>query len=432
MSSASKAILAVLAVALLITICLAITSKIRERQPQPGISMAANTQQPVTQETVQPTDEPVPTDAPTIAPTEEPTPVSSGRTARIRAIGDVIISKEMLENAVQDKKNDVYLFSPLFELIGGVMADADWTMINVESTFRKHKEYGYMGYPNFRTPPSILDVLKECGVDMLTMCNNHALDGYFDGLKDSLNFADAAGLEHVGAYRTQEEFDTPEVYDINGIQVGMLNYTQYTNSMAELSDKNATIYGMRLMDGADYEGDIADLKNAGAEFVIAIMHWGKEYIREPESSTKAVAKRLVAAGADLVIGGHPHVVQPAEYITATQADGTENTALVVYSIGNFVSDHRHKNQPYTDNGVILDFTLQENGAGEIELASPAFIPVYVWQDDADGPAEYRALPSGQYLDNPPADMSTGEYTRMRDSWNEIVDLVNGVIPVIAG
>lgn len=435
MSPVTKGILAILCMALLITICLAITSKIRAAQPQPGISLSVNnTQQPVAQETQQPTDAPTsePTEVPTEAPaqTEEPAPVTNGRSATIRAIGDVIISQDMLDNAVQDKKNDVYFFSPLFELAADVMADADWTMINIEASLRKHK-YGYMGYPQFCTPHSILNDLKAVGVDMLTMCNNHALDNYFDGLKMGLDYADAAGLAHVGAYRTQEEHDTPEVYDINGIKIGMLNYTQFTNGMAEKSDKAATEYGMRLMDGADYEGDIADLKRAGAEFVVAIMHWGEEYQRQPESSTRSVAKRLVAAGADLVIGGHPHVVQPAEYVTATLADGTQKTALVVYSIGNFVSDHRHENTAYTDNGVIFEFTVQENAAGEIEMVSPAFIPIYMWQAESDGPYEYRAVPSGVYMDNPPAGMSIDEYSRMCDSWNEIVNLVGGVVPVIA-
>lgn len=426
----TKGILAVLIVALLITICLAITSKIRESEPQPGISMNTSNPAAQTQATDQPTDEPTaePTDVPA-APTDEPAQAASGRTATIRTIGDVIIDKTTLDNC--ETGDEEYDFSPLFELVGGVMSDADWTMINIEATLRRHSKYGYMGYPQFFTPHSILEDLKEVGVDMLTMCNNHALDGWYDGLKMSLDYADAAGLAHVGAYRTQEEHDTPEIYDIGGIKVGMVNYTQFTNSMESKCDPEATIYGMRLMRDADYEGDIADLKAAGAEFTIAIMHWGEEYIREPEDSIKAVARRLVAAGADLVIGGHPHVVQPAEYITAEQADGTSNTALVLYSIGNFYSEHRHANQPYTDNGVIFEFTLSENAQGEIEMAEPAFIPVYMWQTEGGGAYEFRAVPSGVYLNNPPAGMSGTEYERMVESYNEIVELIGGVIEIKA-
>ena len=456
MPPALKAVCLVLVTAMLMTTSVLVAAKIRSNQPRPVISMnladpAGQTQsanQPVSDATNEPastgvpvasaTDAPAaPTDAPAAptdapaAPTDAPAdPAGVGsRSATIRAIGDVIIDKPTLDNCAI-VKDEQYDFSPLFELVSGVMSDADWTMINIEGTLRKHK-YGYMGYPQFSTPHTLLDDLKAVGVDMLTMCNNHALDGWYDGLKMSLDYADAAGLEHVGAYRTQQEHDTPEIYDIGGIKVGMLNYTQYTNGMAEKSDKEATIYGMRLMAGADYEGDIADLKQAGAEFTIAIMHWGEEYIREPEDDIKAVARRLVAAGADLVIGGHPHVVQPAEYITATQADGTQNTALVVYSIGNFYSEHRHAKQPYTDNGVIFEFTLSENAQGEIEMTEPAFIPVYVWQNEGAGAYEFRAVPSGVYLNNPPAGMSGSEYDRMVQSYHEIEELVGGVIEIRA-
>ncbi len=431
-----------MSVVLLILICLAVTKAIRSSQPQPTI--AVTTQQPdasndvLQNETPEPSNElsdsaePSNTIAPIVPnnPANQSTTTNTGsRTATIRAVGDIIIDKQMLENAEVSK--EVYDFSPLFELTNGILSDSDWTMINIDASLRRGV-YGYSGYPTFSTPPSILDVLKNCGVDMLTMCNNHALDRYFDGLKESLDLVDAAGLAHVGGYRTQEEFDMPEVYDINGIKVGMLNYTQYTNGMAEKSDKEATIYGMRLMKGADYAGDIADLKAAGAEFVIAIMHWGEEYKRQPESSTETVAKRLVAAGADLIIGGHPHVVQPAEYITATDKDGNTRTALCIYSIGNFLSEHRHENAAYTDNGVIFEFTLQENDQGKIELVDPNCIPVYMWQIDMGGGShDYRIVPTGEYLNNPPSGMSDYQYERMKQSWNEMVELFAGVLPVNA-
>ncbi len=429
-----------MSVLLLMMVCVGITKTIRDGIPRPIISTETqqpdNSADPMQSAQTQQQETPAPGESELPVQTSVPAPVvnnpvvsGSGRKATIRAIGDVIIDKEMLENSEIGK--EVYDFSPMFELAHGVMSNADWTMINIDASLRRGV-YGYSGYPTFCTPPSILDVLKECGVDMLTMCNNHALDRYFDGLKESLDLADAAGLAHVGAYRTQEEFDTPEVYDINGIKVGMLNYTQYTNGMAEKSDKAATLYGMRLMKGADYAGDIADLKDAGAEFVIAIMHWGTEYQRQPDSDIEVIAKRLVAAGADLIIGGHPHVVQPAEYITATDANGNSRTALCIYSIGNYLSEHRHENAAYTDNGVIFEFTLQENEQGIIELVDPNCIPVYMWQIDmGGGKHDYRVVPTGEYLNNPPAGMSDSQYQRMLASWNELVQLFNGVLPVNA-
>lgn len=436
--SATKVITGILCIALLVTICLAVTSKIRSNEPQPVI--AQNTTQLVPQTPVpgeaeaQSTDVPLATDQPqtTNAPVQQAENVPVGnRSVTIRAIGDVIIMEEMLETAAIDEDAKLYDFSPLFSMASGVMSDADWTIINIEATLREGK-YGYSGYPQFSTPHSILQDLKNVGVDMLTMCNNHALDGYFDGLKLSLDYADEAGLAHVGGYRSQAEYDTPEIYDLNGIQVGMLNYTESLNSMDKHSDEEATIYGLRTMKKADYAGDIAKLRSAGAEAVVVFMHWGEEYVRYPEASTESTAKKLIAAGADIVVGGHPHVVQPAEYVTATAADGASRTGLVLYSMGNFISNHRHENVPHTDNGVILEFTLTDNGSGGIDVVNPCVIPVYVWQMGTEGNYDYRVLPSGQYLDNPPAGMSAGEYARMQESWNQTVDLMGGVIPVVAG
>jgi len=452
MTPAVQAVCVVLITLMLMAASVAVAAKIRSNQPRPVIVMntaeptmqtgeqlasnAANdpaaTGVPAASATAAPvraTDEPIAaTDVP-VSPTDAPVVqnVSSGnRRATIRTIGDVIIDQATLDNC--EVGDEVYDFSPLFELVGDVMSDADWTMINIEGTLRRHNKYGYMGYPQFFTPRSILQDLKAVGVDMLTMCNNHALDGWYDGLKMSLDYADEAGLAHVGAYRTQQEHDTPEIYDIGGIKVGMVNYTQFTNSMESQCDPEAVIYGMRLMRNADYEGDIADLKRAGAEFTIAIMHWGTEYVREPDSDIKAVAQRLVAAGADLVIGGHPHVVQPAEYITATQADGTQNTALVIYSLGNFYSEHR---KSHTDNGVIFEFTLSDDGQGGIEMTAPALIPIYMWQNEGAGAYEFRAVPSGVYLDNPPAGMSADQYERMVESYQETVELIGGVVEIKA-
>ena len=445
-SPALRFVCLALVTVMLMTASVLIADQVISRQPRPVISMSA-VDDPVSQPTDQlvvsatnepaatdisaasPTDAPAsPTDAPT-APTDAPAdsvvPVGN-RSVTIRAIGDVIINQTTLDNC--ETGDEVYDFSPLFELVSGVMSDADWTMINIEGTLRRHSKYGYMGYPQFFTPHSILEDLKAVGVDMLTMCNNHALDGWYDGLKMSLDYADAAGLAHVGAYRTQQEHDTPEIYDLGGIRVGMVNYTQYTNSMESKCDPEAVIYGMRLMRDADYEGDIAALKNAGAEFTIAIMHWGTEYVREPDDDIEEVARRLVAAGVDLVIGGHPHVVQPAEYVTATQADGTQNTALVIYSLGNFYSEHRKSN---TDNGVIFEFTLSDSVQGGVEMSSPALIPIYMWQNEGAGAYEFRAVPSGVYLDNPPAGMSSDQYSRMVESYNETVQLIGGVVEIKA-
>lgn len=354
--------------------------------------------------------------------TETPTAVPSNglRSATIRMAGDVIIDTEMLD-ACYDKATDTYDFEPYFELIGDTLSSADYTMINIEASLRKGK-YGYSGYPQFTTPPVILDVVKKFGADMITMCNNHMLDGYCDGLVESVGHVDAAGLDHIGGYVDEADSNEPEIYEINGIKVGFVTYTQSTNSLENHCD-NRTKFLVNYFKTSNCATDIAAAKAAGAEVIVAVTHWGEEYKRQPESTTRKYAQALVAAGADVIIGGHPHMVQPAEYVTATDANGRSRTALCIYSLGNFLSQHRVQ---YTDSGVVFEFTIQENADGTFSVTNPGYVPVYVWTFKNDsGEDDYRVLPVGQYLNNPPSGMSSDQVSRMKESLQETLELMGG-------
>lgn len=342
------------------------------------------------------------------------------RSATIRMAGDVIIDEEMLE-ASYDKASDSYNFEPYFELIGDTLSSSDYTMINIEASLRKGK-YGYSGYPQFTTPPVILQVVKKYGADMITMCNNHMLDGYCDGLVESVGHVEKAGLDHIGGYVDEADSNEPEIYEINGIKVGFVTYTHSTNSLERHCDDRTKFLVNYFKTSNCYE-DIRKARKAGAEVIVAVTHWGEEYKREPESTTRQYAKALVAAGADVIIGGHPHMVQPAEYITTQGADGQSRTALCLYSLGNFLSQHRVQ---YTDSGVVFEFTIQENADGSFAITNPGYVPVYVWTfKNANGDDDYRVLPVGQYLNNPPSGMSSEQENRMKQSLQETLELMGG-------
>ena len=367
------------------------------------------------------TDAPAATDT-SAAATNEPAaqPVSGGRSATIRMAGDIVIDTEMLD-ACYDKASDSYDFAPYFSMIGDTLSKSDYTMINIDASLRKGK-YGYSGYPQFTTPPVILQVVKNVGVDMITMCNNHMLDGYCDGLVESVGHVEAAGLDHVGGFVDEADSKTPEVYTINGIRVGFVCYTHSTNTMEDHCDERSKFLVKRFKN-ADFKADVDAARAAGAEVVVAVAHWGDEYHREPDSDQQYWAKKLVAAGVDLIIGGHPHMVQPAEYITATDANGVSRTALCVYSIGNFLTQHRSQ---YTDSGIVFEFTLAEQADGTIAVTAPGYVPVYVWTfKNAAGADDYRVLPTGVYMNNRPDGMSDEQYNRMRETWNETTSLMGG-------
>lgn len=337
------------------------------------------------------------------------------RSAVIRSIGDIVMHNPLLKGAYNSQDNS-YDFSPYFSQIKDSMAAADYTVINVDGPMGGKKHASYRGYPQFNTPPHLLYALVDCGVDMLTLANNHALDTYYDGLKDTIDNVESVGLDHVGAYRTQEEHDTPKVVVIGGIRVGITNYTVGTNNMAKRSDEEATLYGLRMVSNSNAPDDIQALRDAGAEVVIVYMHWGEEYLREVNNSIRNLAKKLVAAGADVVIGGHQHVVLPCEYLTVTDDSGASHTGLVLYGMGNFLSDQRAR---YRDSGIIFEITLQDNPqTGKVEAVSPRYIPTYVQRTKGTSTYDYRVWPVGAVLDDPPSSISQDVLTRIRQVWQE--------------
>ncbi len=393
---------------------------------------------------VEPTAEPQ--DWNSMLATKEPVSIPEGdlRRATIRMAGDVIVDWEMLQdsyNAVMD----TYDFSPYLSLIGSTLSSADYTMINIEASLKRGK-YGYSGYPQFTTPPAILQVLKEAGCDMITMCNNHMLDGYCDGIVESVGLIERAGMDHIGGFVDEEASNMPEIYEINGIRVGFVTYTQTTNSMETHCDDRYK-YMVKYIKKAKFADDIARTRAAGAEVIVAVTHWGEEYERTPEATTANYAKELVAAGADVIIGGHPHMVQPAEYITATDASGRTRTALCVYSLGNFLSQHEAR---YTDSGIVFEFTIQENTDGSFSIVQPGYVPVYAWKwpvtDYEGNPVksareerkkkypvyEIRVLPIAPYMETPPEGMDEEQHNRLRECWFETLEVMgnNNVLQIL--
>jgi len=346
-------------------------------------------------------------------------PTGAKREAVIRSFGDIIIHEPLYDTAYDDAEK-TFDFSPYFAQIRDSLSKADYTVGNVDGPMGGKGSRGYRFYPQFNTPPHLLYALKDSGVDMLTLANNHALDTFFDGLKRQIDNVEKVGIDHVGAYRTQEEYDTPKVVSVNGIRMGVTNYTVSTNNLENSSDPEATIYGLRTTRNSSPKKDIAALRAAGAEFVVVYMHWGDEYERGVTGSQKDLAKKLVAAGADMIIGGHPHVVQTIGTVTAKDADGNERSALVVFSMGNFLSDQRAR---YSDSGIIFEFTLVDDGSGVVTAANPRYVPVYVWRVKKGSGYDYRVVPCGDIIENRPDAMGDDVFNRVKQVWNELKNLI---------
>lgn len=372
---------------------------------------------------------PQPTEAPTIAPTESPTPTPTAtptatpeptpRAATFRVGGDVMASETQLAYALKAGGGDSYDFTPQFELIADALADADYTMLNLETTIGMYKNQPYSGYPQFNTPESLLTALKDTGCDFLTLANNHMLDRWFDGMKNTVANVEAYGFDHSGAYVSQEARDAATIVEVNGIRVGFLSYTEGTNGMEASADEAAKLYGVPYLNGADFKGDVAKLRNAGAEIVIAFPHWGVEYDRQPHSSQVMYARQMASAGVDVILGSHPHVLQKVEWMTVD-----DRNTLVAYSLGNFVSTQNHHG--YTDTGMILEFTVRETQPGKLEITDVGYVPTYCWKHDDT----LQVVPSAKYLTEKPEGMSSSAYERMKTSCQQTRNLIDDSIPVL--
>ena len=343
------------------------------------------------------------------------------RSARIRAVGDLMVHKKQLEIALQD--DGAYDFHPQYALIAASLADADYTIANLETTVGQYKDKNYSGYPRFNAPETLLETVRDAGVDFLTLANNHMLDRLGEGMAGTVDLVERYGFAHGGANRSQAEKDTPVVVDVNGIKLGFLCYTQMTNDMEEKCTSKVVKFGINYLKKATFIKDVQRLRAAGAEVVIALPHWGSEYERQPGHTARSVAKKLVAAGVDIVLGSHPHVVQPIQYIKAQGADGQTRIGLVAYSLGNFISNMTER---YTDSGIILDFTLREKAGGGFEVTDIGVVPLYCWNRDG----MIQTISSARYDLQAPEGMSKKTWARMKESSRELRQLLDDRIPFL--
>ena len=344
------------------------------------------------------------------------------RQVHIRAVGDLMMHEKQLKIARQ--ADGSYDFHQQYALIADSLADADYTIANLETTVGKVDGKGYSGYPHFNAPESLLETIRDAGVDFLTLANNHMLDRYFEGMLNTVEVVERYGFDHGGANRSPEEQQTPIIVEVNGIALGMLCYTQMTNGMESYCNAAVKEYGVNYLRYANFTRDVQKLRDAGAEVVIALPHWGEEYRRKPEANTVALAKKMIAAGVDVILGSHPHMVQPVQFLEAEGEDGVTRRGLVAYSLGNFISNMTVR---YTDSGIILDFTLRERQDGSFAVENARCVPVYCWKSDS----AIRAVSSLKYYDEAPEGMGAAVWSRLKESFRELRDLLGPEIELIA-
>ena len=236
------------------------------------------------------------------------------------------------------------------------------------------KKFGYSNYPQFNSPEELAYGLADMGIDVLSTAGNHCLDKGFSGLSNTLNVLDNANISHTGTARTEEERDTILFKDVNGIKVAFISYTYGTNGIPIPDGKD---FCVNLIDRDLIKKDIESAKSQNADVIIACMHWGIEYQTTQNAEQEELANFLFQNGVDIILGNHPHVLQPMEKKTITLEDGTVKDCFVIYAFGNFICDQNAEN---TRSSIILNIDITKNTDGKISIDNIDYVPTYMYKN----------------------------------------------------
>lgn len=309
----------------------------------------------------------------------------SFQTVKLLFAGDIMMHMPQI-NAAEDSAGR-YDFSSVFEKVSPIISSADIAVANIETTFGGKP---YTGYPQFSAPDTLAWFMKQAGFDMIVTANNHTCDRGKKGIIGTIETLDRYGFEYTGSFRNQEEKERtyPLIIEKNGMKIAFLNYTYGTNGLP-VPDPLVVNH----IDTVQIRKDIQAARQKNADAVIAIFHWGLEYKRDPGADQKLIAKFTLEHGADAVIGAHPHVLQPAVWESYTLAgDSVERKGLVVYSLGNFISNQRDR---YRDGGMLFELTVKRNRhTKKLTIENAGFYPTWVYIQP--WPKKYYILPASEY------------------------------------
>ena len=301
---------------------------------------------------------------------------------KLTAIGDIMCHNTQYNDAYT---GSTYDFSYVFEDIKDYISSADIAIGNLETTFAGASK-GYSNYPRFNTPEQLATNLKDFGIDVLTTANNHSMDTNYAGIVSTLNYLDEAGISHTGTSRSEEEQNTVLVKDVNGIKIAFLSFTYGTNGIP-VPSKNS--YCVNLIDDNFILKQIELAKAQNPDLICASMHWGVEYQTTQNAEQERLANLLFTNGVDIILGSHPHVLQPMEKRTVTLADGSTKDCFVIFSLGNFMSGQTKTN---TRDSVILNIDITKDGeTGKTTIGSVSYIPIYMYKSSSKSTQKYRVI-----------------------------------------
>ena len=388
-------VLMIAATAFLLYLSINLVNKEADITPTQGSSMQApQASKPQPETTEAPETEPPTTEA---AETERVI-----ATATVGAMGDLLMHKPVFDTA--RKSDGSYDFSSIFRYIKDTVSGLEYAIANLETTFGGDK-YVYQGNPAFNCPDPLIDAVKAAGFDMLLTANNHAGDTMNDGIQRTIETVRNAGLATLGSQLSGE--NRYSVVDVNGIKIGMVCYTWAfsgngssfsLNGLTPVKDEGQMNYFTNNNPDKLYNelGPIMEgMKADGAEVTMILLHWGQEYQLTENAAQDKMAQKLCDMGFDVIVGGHPHVVQPLAVLESTENPG--HKTYCVYSLGNAVSNQRNgyiSNCPgaHGEDGLLFTVTFEKYSDGKVYVAGVNALPTWVNMQSNTGVKEYNIVP----------------------------------------
>lgn len=353
------------------------------------------------------------------------TPLPVDNTFTITAVGDIMMHNTQIK-AGFDPQQGTYDFSSFFTNVAPIFQASDLVIGNLETTLAGEAAK-YSGYPRFNAPEILADNLKAAGFDILTTANNHSLDKNYGGLVATLDHLDQVSLLHTGTSRTQEEQEKILLTEVKGVKLAVLAYTYGTNGIRPEKGKE---FAVNYIDDKKMISDIAKAKEQGAQLVIVALHCGQEYQPYPNSVQKQLSQALLEAGADIILGHHPHVLQPTDIIT-TPAGESSRDKFVIYSLGNFISAQRGLERRCS---IILNLHMDIDEKGQPYFKEATYIPIYTRSFRDKGLIKYEVLPLEPVLTsikngtNPP--YTKQEIDIFEQSFNHVTTHLHSDLPCI--
>lgn len=346
--------------------------------------------------------------------TEVSVPEDSVLTVTLCFTGDLMCHSTQFNYA--NVGADTFDFTGVYTEVKTFLSESDFTVGNLE-TVVAGKNKGYSGYPYFNAPDDFIYALKDAGFDLLITANNHALDQGWDGVKRTIEIINDNQLYQTGTFVSKEDRDSVRIFEINSITIAFLAYSENTNGLPIPKGKD---FAINLIDEELIKNDIVKAREKNVDVVLVHLHFGREYLREPDDYQKQIVNKIIEYGADIIIGGHPHVIQPVNFFKTNNAE--LDSGFVAYSLGNFVSNQRWR---YSDAGLILNIQISKNILTDsIYIREVNYLPTWVFKGETEKGREYVILPSQLSNDTTCNYLTKQDKKLMEEAFSDTKEIIN--------